>query len=82
VTDRDEVVAEPRPTRRRVEEADSLDELFESVAALGEITPANLRKPRGERSAMGLSLAMAPHMPCSMKFAATGDLERRPPAFT
>jgi len=37
VTDRDEVVAEFRPTRRRLGEADSLDEIFDALAERGEI---------------------------------------------
>jgi len=37
VTDRDEVVAELRPTRKRPAIADSLDEILDSLAECGEI---------------------------------------------
>jgi len=57
VTDRDEVVAELRPTRRRLNTGDSLDELLESLAERGDITRASLRKRRGKWSAKGLGLA-------------------------
>jgi antitoxin (DNA-binding transcriptional repressor) of toxin-antitoxin stability system len=46
VTDRDEVAAELRPTRRQLGAADSLDELLESLAKRGEVTRANLPKCR------------------------------------
>jgi len=57
VTDRDEVVAELKPTRRRLEVSDTLDELLESLAERGEITRASLRKRRNKWSAKGLGLA-------------------------
>jgi antitoxin (DNA-binding transcriptional repressor) of toxin-antitoxin stability system len=57
VTDRDEVVAELRPTRRRLESVDTLDELFDSLAERGEITRASPRKRRGKWTAKGLGLA-------------------------
>ncbi len=57
VTDRDEVVAELRPTRRRLAAADSLDEVFDSLAERGEVTRASVRKPRKKWSAKGLGLS-------------------------
>lgn len=56
VTDRDEVVAELRPTRRRFDAADSLDRIFESLSDRGEISRASSRKPRGTWKAKGLGL--------------------------
>jgi antitoxin (DNA-binding transcriptional repressor) of toxin-antitoxin stability system len=38
VTDRDEVVAEVRPTRKQPGIADSLDEILDSLAERGEVT--------------------------------------------
>jgi antitoxin (DNA-binding transcriptional repressor) of toxin-antitoxin stability system len=57
VTDRDEVVAELRPTRRRPGAADSLDELLDSLAERGEVTRASLPKGRWKWKANGLGLA-------------------------
>jgi antitoxin (DNA-binding transcriptional repressor) of toxin-antitoxin stability system len=57
VTDRDEVVAEIRPARRRHEAVGSLDQVLESLAERGEITRASLRKRRGKWTAKGLGLA-------------------------
>ncbi len=57
VTDRDEVVAELRPTRRRLGAADSLDETFDALAERGEITRASVRKPRSKWRAKGLGLS-------------------------
>jgi antitoxin (DNA-binding transcriptional repressor) of toxin-antitoxin stability system len=57
VTDRDEVVAELRPTRRQRGAADSLDEVFDSLAERGDITRASLPKRRWKWKAAGLGLA-------------------------
>jgi len=57
VTDRDEVVAELRPTRRRLGDADSLAELLDSLAERGEVTRASLPKRRWKWKAKGLGLA-------------------------
>jgi antitoxin (DNA-binding transcriptional repressor) of toxin-antitoxin stability system len=57
VTDRDEVVAELRPTRRQPSTADSLDELLDSLADRGEVTRASVPKRRWEWKAKGLGLA-------------------------
>jgi antitoxin (DNA-binding transcriptional repressor) of toxin-antitoxin stability system len=57
VTDRDEVVAELRPARRRLGTADSLDELLDSLAERGEVTRASLSKGRWKWKAAGLGLA-------------------------
>jgi len=56
VTDRDEVVAELRPTRKQSGPADSLDELLDSLAERGEITRAGLPKRRWKWKAAGLGL--------------------------
>jgi antitoxin (DNA-binding transcriptional repressor) of toxin-antitoxin stability system len=56
VTDRDEVVAELRPTRRRLDRVDTLDELLESLAERGEITRASLHPSPRKWSAKGLGL--------------------------
>jgi len=57
VTDRDEVVAELRPTRRQPDPADSLDGLLESLAERGEVTRASQPKGRWTWKAKGLGLA-------------------------
>ncbi len=57
VTDRDEVVAELRPTRRQPGAADSLDRLLDSLAERGEVTRASLPKRRWKWKAKGLGLA-------------------------
>jgi antitoxin (DNA-binding transcriptional repressor) of toxin-antitoxin stability system len=44
VTERDEVVAELRPSRRQAESATSLDEILERLADAGEITRPSLSK--------------------------------------
>ncbi len=44
VTDRDEVVAELRPTRRQTVPAESPDELLDALAERGELTRASLPK--------------------------------------
>ena len=57
VTDRDEVVAELRPTRRQPGAADSLDGILDSLAERGEITRASVPKRRWKWKAAGLGLA-------------------------
>ncbi|MGO9453258.1 MAG: type II toxin-antitoxin system Phd/YefM family antitoxin [Candidatus Binataceae bacterium] len=57
VTDRDEVVAELRPTRKRPGVADSLDEILESLTERGDVTRASLPKGRWKWKAKGLGLA-------------------------
>jgi antitoxin (DNA-binding transcriptional repressor) of toxin-antitoxin stability system len=57
VTDRDEVVAELRPTRRQPSIADSLDGLLDSLAERGEVTRASLPKRRWTWKVKGLGLA-------------------------
>jgi antitoxin (DNA-binding transcriptional repressor) of toxin-antitoxin stability system len=57
VTDRDEVVAELRPTRKQPGIGDSLDEILDSLAERGEITRATLPKRRWRWKATGLGLA-------------------------
>ena len=57
VTDRDEVMAELRPTRKQPGIADSLDEILDSLAECGEITRATLPKRRWRWKAAGLGLA-------------------------
>ena len=57
VTDRDEVVAELRPTRRQPGPADSLDGLLDSLAERGEVTRASLPKRRWTWKVKGLGLA-------------------------
>jgi antitoxin (DNA-binding transcriptional repressor) of toxin-antitoxin stability system len=56
VTDRDEVIAELRPTRARPAAADSLDDLLDSLAERGEVTRASLPKRRWKWQAGGLGL--------------------------
>jgi|SRR5271155_4347314 len=57
VTDRDEVVAELRPTRRRPGVADSLDEILESLTERGDVTRASLPKGKWKWKAKGFGLA-------------------------
>src|SRR5271170_4027563 len=57
VTDRDEVVAELRPTRRQPGATDSIDELLDSLAERGEVTRASLPKRRWKWKVKGLGLA-------------------------
>jgi len=57
VTDRDEVVAELRPTRRQSNPADSLEGLLDSLAERGEVTRASLPKRRWTWKVKGLGLA-------------------------
>jgi len=56
VTDRDEVVAELRPTRRQPGTPDSLDETLESLTERGDVTRASLPKGRWKWKAKGLGL--------------------------
>jgi antitoxin (DNA-binding transcriptional repressor) of toxin-antitoxin stability system len=56
VTDRDEVVAELRPTRRQPNPADSLEGLLDSLAERGEVTRASLPKRRWTWKVKGLGL--------------------------
>ena len=46
VTERDEVVAELRPSRRQTSIADRLEELLDALAASGEVTRA--AQPKGD----------------------------------
>ncbi|MBV8772002.1 MAG: type II toxin-antitoxin system Phd/YefM family antitoxin [Deltaproteobacteria bacterium] len=57
VTDRDEVVAELRPTRKQPQIADSLDEILDSLAERGEVTRATLPKRGWRWKTTGLGLA-------------------------
>jgi antitoxin (DNA-binding transcriptional repressor) of toxin-antitoxin stability system len=57
VTNRDEVMAELRPTRRQPGPADSLEGLLDSLAERGEVTCASLPKRRWSWGAKGLGLA-------------------------
>jgi len=57
VTDRDEVVAELRPTRKQPGIADSLDETLDSLAESGDVTRASIPKRRWRWTAIGLGLA-------------------------
>jgi antitoxin (DNA-binding transcriptional repressor) of toxin-antitoxin stability system len=57
VTDRDEVVAELRPTRKQPGIADSLDEILDSLAERGEVTRATLPKRRWRWKVSGLGFA-------------------------
>ncbi|HUY26690.1 MAG TPA: hypothetical protein VMV27_04660 [Candidatus Binataceae bacterium] len=56
VTDRDEVVAELRFTRRRPGTPDSLAEMLDSLAERGEVTRASLPKGRWKWKVKGLGL--------------------------
>jgi antitoxin (DNA-binding transcriptional repressor) of toxin-antitoxin stability system len=56
VTDRDEVVAELRPTRRKPGVADSLDEVLDSLSERGDLTRASLPKGRWKWKAKGIGL--------------------------
>lgn len=57
VTDRDEVVAELRPTRRRPDVEDSLEGLLDSLAERGELTRTSQPKRRWTWKVKGLGLA-------------------------
>ncbi len=56
VTDRDEVVAELRPTRRRPATPEPLDELLDSLAERGDLTRAGTPKGRWRWKVTGLGL--------------------------
>src|SRR5437588_12111479 len=56
VTDRDEVVAELRPARRRPAPVDSLDELLDSLAERGDLTRAARPKGKWTWKVKGLGL--------------------------
>jgi antitoxin (DNA-binding transcriptional repressor) of toxin-antitoxin stability system len=56
VTDRDELVAELRPTRGRPELEDSLEGLLDSLAERGELTRASQPKRRWTWKVKGLGL--------------------------
>lgn len=57
ITDRDEVVAELRPTRKLPGIGDSLDEILDSLAERGDVTRAIVPKQRWRWKATGLGLA-------------------------
>jgi antitoxin (DNA-binding transcriptional repressor) of toxin-antitoxin stability system len=56
VTDRDEVVAELRPTHKQLGRPDSLNETLDALAQRGEVTRASLPKRRWKWKAAGLGL--------------------------
>ncbi len=56
VTERDEVVAELRPSRRQTPVADRLEEVLEGLAAAGEITRAAQAKGDWTWRSRGLGL--------------------------
>ncbi len=56
VTDRDEAVAELRPTRRQPGPADCIEELLDSLAEQGELTRASVPKRRWKWKVKGLGL--------------------------
>ena len=56
VTDRDEVIAELRPTRRHPATPESLDELLDSLAERGVVTRASMPKGHWRWKAQGLGL--------------------------
>jgi antitoxin (DNA-binding transcriptional repressor) of toxin-antitoxin stability system len=56
VTDRDEVVAELRPTRRRPGTPEALDELLDSLTERGDLTRASMPKGRWTWKVTGLGL--------------------------
>src|SRR5262249_31861119 len=58
VTDRDEVVAELRPTPKQPAIADSLDDILDSLAERGEVTRAILPKQGRKWKATGLGLTV------------------------
>src|ERR1700687_1247152 len=57
VTDRDEVVAELRPTRRQPGTPESLNGLLDSLAERGDLPRANLPKRGRTWKAKGIGLA-------------------------
>lgn len=56
VTDRDEVVAELRPSRRQAGPAETLDDLLADLAEAGELSRASLPKKGWSWSVRGLRL--------------------------
>jgi prevent-host-death family protein len=56
VTERDEVVAELRPVRRRAAPAESREEVLDALAEAGELTRASLPKGRWTWKVRGLGL--------------------------
>jgi antitoxin (DNA-binding transcriptional repressor) of toxin-antitoxin stability system len=58
VTERDEVVAELRPSRRQTPVAERLEELLEALAASGEITRA--AQPKGDWTWRSRGLGLSP----------------------
>lgn len=56
VTERDEVVAELRPVRRRSAPAETLEEVLDTLAEAGELTRASLPKGRWTWKVRGLGL--------------------------
>jgi antitoxin (DNA-binding transcriptional repressor) of toxin-antitoxin stability system len=56
VTDRDEVVAELRPTRPRPSSPASLEEILDSLSERGELTRATIAKGRWTWKVNGLGL--------------------------
>ena len=56
VTERDEVVAELRPVRRRLGPAETLDDVLDALAEAGELTRASLPKGSWTWKARGLGL--------------------------
>jgi antitoxin (DNA-binding transcriptional repressor) of toxin-antitoxin stability system len=56
VTERDDVIAELRPARRRLHASEGLEEVLEALAATGEITRAGLPKRGWKWRPKGLGL--------------------------
>ena len=56
VTDRDEVVAELRPARRKTHRIDDVSELLDSLAERGEVTRASVPKGKWIWKPRGLGL--------------------------
>lgn len=56
VTDREEVVAELRPARRKTHRIDDVSELLDSLAERGEVTRASVPKGRWTWKVRGLGL--------------------------
>lgn len=56
VTERDEVVAELRPVRRRAAPAETREEVLDALAEAGEITRASLPKGKWTWKVRGLGL--------------------------
>ncbi len=56
VTERDEVIAEVRPARRRVRAADELEDMLDLLADAGDVTRAALPKRTWNWRARGVGL--------------------------